>query len=126
LAKPFLEHEGVRAERRQREIAEAVEAYLAKRAGDPIPGMEDVELPEPLEWVWRLDMHRELYGTVQLRAGGYLDQPAHASRDIETAYLAYKKWQAERALGARTANETTAAEMPQPGGEGFLNYLKDQ
>ena len=123
MAKPFLEHEGVRAERRQREIAEAVEAYLAKRAGDPIPGMEDVELPEPLEWVWRLDMHRELYGTVQLRAGGYLDQPAHASRDIETAYLTYKKWQSERPIGAR---ETTAAEMPPPGGEGFLNYLKDQ
>ena len=126
MAKPFLEHEGVRAERRQREIAEAVEAYLAKRAGDPIPGMEDVELPEPLEWVWRLDMHRELYGTVQLRAGGYLDQPAHASRDIETAYLTYKKWQSERPIGARAASETTAAEMPPPGGEGFLNYLKDQ
>ena len=122
MAAPFLENEEQRWIQRQNKITEEVEAYLAKQAGDPIPGMEDVELPEPLEWVWRLDMHRELYGTAQLRAGGYLDQPAYASRDIETAYLAYKQWQANR-----TVNTPANPKTPPPmGGEGLLNYLESQ
>lgn len=115
MGKPFLGREDRLSDQRADEIEKAVTAYLNSEHKD--------ELPEPLEWLWRLQAHKEICGTAQLREGGLLDQPAQASRDIEAAYLALKKWQTDKITQESLEQVDDELLKPASGGQGFLEYI---
>ena len=97
--------------RRQRdaEIAEAVEFYLAAQDGQEIPGHEDPEMPEPLEWLYRLQRWRSIYGEIPLRAGGLEDQPVSFTRDLEAALLGERQREIVKAANLRNKMEYEAS-----------------
>jgi hypothetical protein len=104
VGRTLLEHQ------RDEDIAEAVSLYLAVQE-DPknvIPGQEDLEMPEPLEWLYRLRNWREIYGEVPLRAGGLEDQPYRFTRDLEAALLGERRRETVRAANLRNKMEYEA------------------
>jgi len=94
---PFLRDGFQNAEERLEAIAEAVELYLAAKAGKQIPGHEDAgdEMPEPLYWL----LQTERWGLPH--GGGYLDEPYYFMRDIEWAALGRDRYEAAQAVNRR-------------------------
>lgn len=91
--------EDVAAERREG-IAKTVEAYYAAESGNPIPGKENVEMPEPLEHLLRYERWDCLP-----RSGGLYDQPYHYMADLEAAMLGRERYrEVQRINQERQAN----------------------
>jgi hypothetical protein len=90
------------AERHER-IAQAVVAYLAAQSGEPIPGEEDAEIPEPYEHLLRCERWRALP-----RAGGLYEQPYHFMGDLEAAMLGRVRWEEMKRINRERQAQWTA------------------
>ena len=87
LGVPFL-GDGSAAERLD-SIADEVEAYLAAAAGRPIPGKEDAgdKMPEPLEWLLRVERWGLPHGQ------GFINEPYHYMQDLEWADIGRSRFE---------------------------------
>jgi len=124
VAQPFLGESEHWVAEHQREVGEAVTAYLAKVAGEPIPDREEEQLPEPLLWLWRLEMYKEVFGTSLPWPGGILDQPYLFLMELEAAHLARKEFISAREANAEAQSAEASDHPPIPiGGKGFLGQF---
>lgn len=106
MARPFLIEGGLSLEQKKNAIASQTEAFLAMAEGDPIPGQEDVEKPEGLVWLEKI----EQYGLPC--SGGYNDQPYYLMMAVEAAEMGRKIHRLKRRINEHRRRQTMRKDRP--------------